>query len=63
MLASQFLEAHSSATTHLLRSRATKKARARRQGTMPRSTPTASMRAGVSCIAANATATCGQNIW
>lgn len=35
-----------------------KKAREATQGTTPFSTPTAAMRAGVSCIAANATATC-----
>ena len=43
---------------HRRRRRAEKNERAPRQGTTPRSTPTASMRAGVSCIAAYATATC-----
>lgn len=35
-----------------------RKGRARAQGTMPCSTPLATMRTGVSCISANATETC-----
>ena len=41
---------------HLRRRRPAKNARDEAQGTTPLSTPTAAMRAGVSCIAANATA-------
>ena len=40
-----------------LRRRA-RKGRARAQGTIPCNTPLATMRTGVSCISANATATC-----
>ena len=43
---------------YLRRRRHTKKGRARVQGTTPRRTPFATIRAGVSCIAAKATATC-----